>query len=488
MNDINFTFPNITRFTSDSILYDRIGDENVEHICITYDDNKVYFLIDRTGVCVEFDIQTRDFNYVNPIIVNTSYVNSIIRYDNKLYAFAGYQATKFIDNTVFYVLDNNKLIQESVDGTVKYTHIQSDTEIRDFFVDEEYNYYIIHNTNKISKFTKDRIPVYSIEIKNTATNYFYDIGVSTNSTIELIKMDYVREYTPNGLSSYPIILGCDGNTKELFLMKLNDKLLSESVSDNYLIDVPVFLKDSEGNKLVGEHFSYDNPNRINYNLTNYEYLKNKYSNHNEMLFRITLKNEFNNEDYYNISIPISTELFTTEKHHFTFRLDSINGIITIFLDGKIIATEYIKPGQYLFQNVFYEGMSIGNTYYSNKTTLDRYLNQLGYYYCDNFSVDEFKMYNKALTDNEINFSILNNIDVDDLIVSIPSGQRNALDVIERQFKLDITGNKSNKFNIIVKNSGIVNPLLQQQMSQILKEKLVKYIPATSEIYNIEFRN
>ena len=488
MSSINFTFPNITRFTSDSILYDRIGDADIEHISIVYEENKIYFLLDTSGVCVEFDIKTRDFNYITPTIVNTTVVNSIIRYDNVLYGFAGYQATKFIDNTVFHILDGNKLVQESFDGTVKHIHVQSDSEIRDFFVDENYNYYIIHNTNKLSKFTKDRILVYNIEFRNTATNYFYDIGISTNSTIELIKIDYVREYTPNGLSAYPIILGCDGNTKELFLMKLNDNSISKDITSDYLIETPVFLKDADNNKLTGEYLPFGNPNRVNYNLTNYEYLKRVYGNYNEMLFKITLKNEFNNEDYYNISIPISTELFTTEKHHFTFRLDSVNGVITILLDGKIIATEYIKPGQFLFQNVFYEGMSIGNTYYSNKTTLDKYLNQSGYYYCDNFSVDQFKMYNKALTDNEVNFAILQNVGVDDLIVSLPTGQRNGLDEIERQFKLDVTGNKSNKFNIIVKNSGIVNPLLQQQMSEILKEKLSKYIPATSEIYNIEFRN
>jgi hypothetical protein len=488
MSNINFTFPNITRFTSDSILYDSIGNPDINNICITYDNQNIYFLIDSSGVCVQFNIKSRDFNYITPTPVNTTSINSILKYNDILYGFAGYQATKFVDNTVFYILDGNKLVQESFDGVVKYIHLQSDTEIRDFFIDDEYNYYVIHNTNKISKFTKDRIPVYSIEIKNTATNYFYDIGVSTNATIDLIKMDYVREYTPNGLSAYPIVLGSVSNTKELFLMKLYDSPTSTNELSSVIITTPVFLKDSDGNTLSGEYVAFGDPNRLNYNLSNYEYLKRTYINYDQMLFKLTLKNEYNNEDYYDILIPISTEPFTTEKHHLAFRLDSINGIISVYLDGKRIADQNIKPGQFLFQNVFYEGMSIGNTYYSNKNTLDKYLNQSGYYYCDNFQVDQFKMYDKILTDNEINFVILDNTEVDDLIVSLPTGQRNALDGIERQFKLDVSGSKSNKFNIIVKNSGIVNPILKEQMSQILKEKLSKYIPATSEIYNIEFRN
>jgi hypothetical protein len=75
----------------------------------------------------------------------------------------------------------------------------------------------------------------------------------------------------------------------------------------------------------------------------------------------------------------------------------------------------------------------------------------------------------------------------DLIVSLPCDQRNELDGIERQFKLDTTGNKSNKINIIIKNSQLTNSIVQNHMKDIIFEKLQKLLPITTTINNIEFR-
>jgi hypothetical protein len=53
--------------------------------------------------------------------------------------------------------------------------------------------------------------------------------------------------------------------------------------------------------------------------------------------------------------------------------------------------------------------------------------------------------------------------------------------------LDTTGNKSNKINIIIKNSQITNTNLQNQLKNIIAEKLKKTLPITTTINNIEFR-
>jgi hypothetical protein len=75
----------------------------------------------------------------------------------------------------------------------------------------------------------------------------------------------------------------------------------------------------------------------------------------------------------------------------------------------------------------------------------------------------------------------------DLVVSLPCGQRNELDNIERQFKLDVGGSKSNKINVIVKNSKITNSIIKDKMKTILEERLKKVLPITTTINNIEFR-
>ena len=64
-------------------------------------------------------------------------------------------AKNFINESVLYIKDNNKLIQESFNRSVSAIHLSSKTGIRDFMVDENFNYYVLHNKCTISKFTKD---------------------------------------------------------------------------------------------------------------------------------------------------------------------------------------------------------------------------------------------------------------------------------------------------------------------------------------------
>jgi hypothetical protein len=347
-------------------------------------------------------------------------------------------------------------------------------------VDDDFNYYVLHSSNYISKYNKDRALIYSFSVRNIANSVFYNAGVSTNASIELIKIDYVREYTLSGLSAYPIILGSISNTGNMFLMKIDETALSASYVN--------FLKDHNNNFLSGSYIPFGNPNKVNYNLTNYEFLKNKYNIRNQFIFKIILKNIYNNKDIFKLEIPISTDKFSTEKHHFAFRMDSINGIISIFQDGQLIKNEYVDAGRYVFQDVIYESMNFGNTYFGNRSSLDKYLNQSGYYFVKNLDVQQFKMYNKVLTDNEINFLVLNNLKVEDLVLSLPAGQRNGIDTILRQFKLDIGGAKSNKINLIIKNSGLTAPALQKKMSEIIMDRISKILPVNTQVLNIEYRN
>jgi hypothetical protein len=472
--------PYTTKFTSDSILYDSIGDKTQTHISIYNFDKYVFILKSDNGDCVRYDNYTEELSSANIIKVNTDTVYSLCEYKNEIYGFNGYQATKFVNNSVLYIKDNNKLIQESFDGLVKNIHLMSSSQIRDFFVDEDFNYYVLHSSNYISKYNKDRSLIYSFSVRNLVNSTFYNIGVSTNANIELIKIDYIREYTSNGLSSYPVVLGSISNTSNLFLMKFDEKALSASYVK--------FLVDHNNTILSGRYIPYGDPNRVNYNLTNYEFLKNKYKNKNEFIFKVILKNIYNNKDIFKLEIPISTSKFTTEKHHFAFRMDSVNGSISIFQDGQLIRNEYVDAGRYVFQDVIYESMNFGNTYFGNRNSLDKYLDQSGYYFVKNLDIQQFKMYNKALTDNEINFLVLNNLKVEDLILSLPSGQRNGIDTIIRQFKLDIGGAKSNKINLIIKNSGLTVPDLQNKMSQIIMDRISKILPANTQVLNIEYRN
>ena len=406
---------------------------------------------------------------------------SILKYENILYGFNGYDAKPFVEDTVLYVKDNNKLVQESYNKIVNVTHLESSTEIRDFMIDDDNNYYVLHNKNVISKFSKDRILKYTFSVVPAVSSIFNSLSVMPNDEIELLKIDYVREYTNNGLSSYPIILGKIKNGTGDSLLAPAQMFLGKIDEINKTIFEASFVP------LTGEYYSYGDTRRINYNLTNYEYLKNNYKKKEELTFKVVLQNIYNDRDLIRLEIPISTHLFKSENHHFAFRMDGVNGTVSVFVDGKEIKTVNIQKGRYIFQDIFTDSMNVGRTYFNNNISLSEYLNQPNYYYVNNTRLKRFKIFNKALTNNEIEFQMFNGINMQDLVVSLPCDQRNELDGIERQFKLDTSGNKSNKINLIVKNSQITNTILQNHLKDLILEKLKKVLPITTTINNIEFR-
>lgn len=469
--------PLMTKFNSNFALYDSLGQISQKYLSVTYDKNNIYFLLNDSGYISKYNTITEEVSTFNIAIYQP--VSGIILYKGDVYGFGGYNVKQFVNDTVLYIKNNNELVQESYDGLVKNTHLKSATEIRDFFIDDNYNYYVIHGYNKISKFTKDRIKLYTKTINPSLDSIFNSLGVMPNDEIQLFKIDYIREYTNEGLKEYPIVLGNinDGtavlSSYQMFLGKLD--------STTGTITAATFIS------LTGNYYPYDYPDKINYNLTNYDYLKNTYPEKNELVFKVILKNVYNNKDEIRVTIPISTETFVSEYHHFAFTLDGIEGKIRVFCDGKEIQTVDIQKGQYIFQEIFDESINIGNTYYHNNISLDDYLEQRNYYYINNAKIKQFKFYKKALTNTEIDFHVYNGIEMQDLVVSLPCGQRNELDNIERQFKLDVGGSKSNKINLIVKNSKITNSIIKDKMKTILEERLKKVLPVTTTINNIEFR-
>lgn len=470
--------PLIKKFNCGSVLYDSVGEEYNTYISFTSDNEILYFLLTNTGYVISYNTDTEvvsSFSITN----SENEMYSIISYKNKLYGFNGYNVKLFVDNSVLYIKDDNKLIQETIDERTTVIHLSSQTKITDYFIDDENNYYVLHAENKISKFTKERIPLYTITISPIPDSVFNALGVMPNDTITLLKIDYIREYTDMGLSAYPIVLGRinDGTSVlsagQLFLAKIDET--------NKVANYAQFLD------CVDNYIPYSEYNKINYNLTNYNYLKNKYTSENELVFKLILKNVFNNKDIIKVEVPIDISLFKTEYHHFAFRLDGIEGIVDVFCDGKIIKTVEIQKGQYIFQDIINDSINVGNTYFNNNISLSEYLNQRNYYFINNCKMKQFKLYKKALTNSEIEFHVYNGIKMNDLIVSLPCDQRNELDGIERQFKLDTTGNKTNKINIIIKNSNINNTILREEMKKIISDKIKKVLPATITINNIEFK-
>lgn len=463
--------PYTSKFYCNGTIFDSTGDVSQQYISLHAQDKLLYYLRDNTGVV---DVQQTETEEVSTVqaTTNNKPVNSIVATDAGVVGFDGYDAKFFDERSVLHVYNNNQLIYESLDYSSRIVLLSSATSIRDFFIDLSSNYYVVHNTSKLTKFSKDRIVQYSIAADAVATQL--SAVMASDAAPELLAIDCVSEYTSGSKVEYPVVLGRI-NTGQLFLAKV-DETSAMFVAAQML-------------PASGEYFLHGDRRRPNYNLTNYDYLARKHhSTKNTLTFKLTLKNTYNNRDVTHVELPVDVSVFTTGYHHFAFKMSSTEGLVELLVDGRTHATAQIPTTNYTFQDVTYDSLGVGATYFSNNLPLFKKLKQLHNYVIDNCSIKQFKIYDKSLSNDEIRNLTYLNTKMNDLIASLPCGQRNEIDQIERMFSFNVPGNRSNSVNVVVKNSGINNPDIQSQAQTIILDRLQRTLPATTRINRIIFKD
>lgn len=462
--------PYTAKFYANGTIYDSVGDTTEQYVAIQRDGDTIYYLRENNQVDT-YNIHNEDTSSLFAKTKQNVVAKSIVINNGDVYGFQGYGAKQFDVNSVLY-MTSNTIVQEKYDFTTTKILLSSNSGVRDFFIDGQQNYYVLHGSQSLTKLTKDRVVVYTLKISASA-DAFANV-VSLTSYPEFLSVDMVREYTNTGLKQYPIVLGRI-NTSQMFLARVDD--VAGNISNVTMIPAS------------GTWYAHDDSRHINYNLTNYSQIERKYRDRqHELLFKMTLKNIYNNRDVQQIEIPVDTSVFTTGSHHFVFRLNTTQGKISLFVDGREYKTINIPKTNYTFQDITQDSMCVGTTYFYNNIPLFSKLKQSNYYMLNNCKIKQFKIYDKAIKDDEIRLLMYNNIKLNDLIISLPCGQRNEIDQIERIFSFNVPGNRSNYVNVVVKNSDVNNPQLQQKVREVLTEKLKKVLPVATKINNIEFKN
>ena len=482
------SIPKTIKYTANGAVYDSMGSNSVQYVASYSTENAIYFLTSKNGDVTKWDFYSEQETSMKAITGSndgsTYDVNSIVVKDGNVYGFRGRAVKKFQDNKVLYIEKSDTLLTfETFDFNTRSTDnipgivdsrqinnysIKSTTTIEDFIVDSDDNIIMIHgDTNAtITKFSNAFKKIYKI---NVASKF-------PEQSVRLLSIDIVREYTSTGLQQYPIAL-CLISGSQLALFKVDEG--NETIKDIKLLG----LTDqyiSSNNKLAETY-------KPIYNLTNYTYLKENHPTQ-EFSFKLKLTNTQNNRDMLIVNIPVDVSAYTTGAHHFALRLDSIQGNISVFVDGNLYKNVTIPPGTYVFQDISQDGIAVGCTGFYDNVPLFKYLKQDNYYFVYNSYMKQFKLHNTALTDNEIRFLTYNGLHMQDSILSLPSDQRNELDQIERVFKLDVPSNKSNTVNILIKNSQISDVNIQEQLKTIISNRLQQILPANVNINEITFKS
>lgn len=227
---------------------------------------------------------------------------------------------------------------------------------------------------------------------------------------------------------------------------------------------------------------------FNFDPTNSEYLRkfvaNKYKSPN-MNIKATMTNIFDEYQTNTVEIIYSLSAVDPGYHNFVIRADTYEGYITAFIDGQKIGMVRFEPRKYQFNNFNDRPFLVGTANFINSIPLFKYIKKNASM-VTGLTIKDFRIYNRALRDADIAILSKENMNIQDIVFTVPAGKRNYLEEIERYFKARIPGQKSTLYNLIIKNSGITDENLRIAFEQRLIERLRELSPVYTKLNKIKW--
>ena len=383
---------------------------------------------------------------------------SILYGDRGIVGTLGTKAVPYGTNTALYLYNNNQIVNYNYATKEQYVAFKSLSSaqvinyIRDFDVDKDQNIYILNGDFKVVKYNSERVLQYNVSTLNALSTINFAIS-------------NCYEYIGDAFVHTTIVASRDANNK-IHLAKLDTQ-------GNIIASVATDVLYSENATL---------------NLTNSQYLQQKYKNRgNKLDFVVKLSNKYNNRDIKTVTTTVDLDNILPGTKHFALRLDGIQGNATIFIDGKTADAVNFGAAKYAVQQpLISNAIAFGTTQFVNGATLSQFLKQPQAYFASNATLLYPKIYAKALSENDVRFITMQDYNVSDLTFHLPCGMRNNIDVIKRLFAFGAPGMKSNNVSIIIKNSGIANESLKTSLKQQVLSQVSQSLPATINILGVEF--
>ena len=435
----------------------------VSYINTAQDDDSIYFLLNEQGKVLRVIKNTFEQKTIYATRLNlypTDGIRSILLYNNILYGTPG-ENVKFKNlNEIYFLSNNNELRYYNFLTNISTTLFKttSSSAFNDFEITPA-NDIVLIKDKEWYKYTSNRVFVLSgSTLKNNI------------SSCKNIHVDTIREYARFGISESTVILTLSSNSD------------TSKAGDLYVINTDT---DETFNLGISGLYVPDNTQkRQKYTFTNFNRLKTL--DENDLTFNITLTNYLSSEDVLTKSINVNLADIDRGYHTFTYRVDTVQGNISLYIDGILYENQTISPYKYSIQQLMRESLFMGAVGIANGIDLASYIKQPGYYFINTpRSIRNLFISDKALRMDEIFALNLKDQPIDDLILSIPQGQRNNIEEIERYFRYSpITSSKS--INIYVKNSGITNNAYKSNIKSSILEQAAATLPVGVKINDIKF--
>ena len=382
--------------------------------------------------------------------------DNVIEHNDTTYKFVGSNNNWENDNTLFYKV-SSYIVKHDLNQSPEAFLLG---DIKDFTVVNDKIYvlkpteYFVFNTSGV------------FELSGSISNITVPSPVSTNVTTlksgQFVSIDWVNEYRSGVNYQYPVFLA-EGSDRKLYLAKGDLPTLSAAG-----LSGPVLTSNTTKTKL-----------------TNFNTLNRLYDD-TTIDFKLTLRNYLDTEDVLTKTISFEPADFEAGFYNFTYRLDTVQGNSTLYINGERYENQTFSPGKYLIQDIFSDEFFIGSAGFQSNLDLATYLKQPGYYYTNDLTVKNPYIYDYAI-DTELVYALyLLEKKVDDIVLSLPAGQRTSKTEIQQFFKFNRT-NSSKNIDIVVRNLNITDEAVREQIKASILAEASSIAPVGVKINDIIFK-
>jgi hypothetical protein len=388
--------------------------------------------------------------------------SSIDFYNGYFYFTPGKTASR-VDNTIYYLRDDNTIMKwydiEENTSLPAVTAFKSKTVINDFEIDYQNNMWILADNNKFYKYTLDKEFILSGSfVSNQYTNY--NIG-------------FIADFVDGEYYQQAIVTRIG---RELLPPPAADPTNTSLSAQNYNFNII----DLQGNLLSS--FKYEaltgasifDPSNSDYLR---KYVSNRYTDSN-LNVKATLANTFDVTDTITIDLPCSLSAVDPGYHHFAVRFDTYNGYMFLFIDGQQIDRLQFPPRKYKFSGFINRPFLIGTSCFTNSVPLFNFTEKQTSL-TKGVTIKDFRLYSEPMNYFDISFLAKRGMIIQDLHFNAPCGRRAYLEEIERYFKASVPGTKSGLYNVLIKNSGIVD----DSVKGILEQKVLQTLQSSTPVYS-----
>jgi len=192
---------------------------------------------------------------------------------------------------------------------------------------------------------------------------------------------------------------------------------------------------------------------------------------------------FSGNDYTNKQTVIMPFDITNNTSQITMLFDAFNGNLNIYLNAELIKTASLSSNAFYTSYYLNNNFGIGMPFINNKaaSTIGEYYEQ----YPNNYSMENFIVYNSALDPDQIKFNYLKNQTINPINFDITSGTRNNTDTVTSYNKMIIPGRKNNNTIIYIKNA-YLNDAGKANLTAQLLPKIRNVLPINISNVQIEY--